>query len=78
MSASTSTGSTFGIAVAGVVVGLGILLAGEATHSPEIVAYTGGAIALAAVGIMTLAIARLPGGDHDEEDHDPGHEHEGH
>jgi len=67
---TTDSGSTFGLVIVGVIVGMAILLGGEATHSPEIVAYSGGAIVLASVGLMTLVIARMEGGhDEDHETH---------
>lgn len=48
----------FGLMVLGVVVGLAVLVGGEAAHVDSMV-YGGGVIVLASVAVMTVAIARM-------------------
>jgi hypothetical protein len=64
---------TFALSVVGVVVGLAILLVAEYLHLGDALVYGGGAVALAAVGVMTVAIARLEGEEEHGHDHGGGH-----
>lgn len=64
---------TFALSVGGVVLGLVILLVAEAYHLGDALVYGGGVVALAAVGVLTVAIARIEG-----EEEEVGHGGEGH
>lgn len=64
------SGTLYATSVFGVVLGLAILLVAEYLHVGDLVVYGGGFVALAAVGLMTLAIAREPHlNDHGDDDH---------
>lgn len=55
-----SESSVFGISILAVVVGLAILLYG-AEHTANAITFSGGAVVLAGIALMTVYIARLDG-----------------
>lgn len=60
------SGATYAASVAGVALGLAVMLVSEYAHLGDLLVYGSGAVVLAFVGLMTVAIAR--------EDHPPDHD----
>jgi hypothetical protein len=63
------------LAVLGLVLGLAILLVGEASGGEGLAVPVGGAVGLAGVALLTYLVARAPGG---HEGHEGGEELEAH
>jgi hypothetical protein len=58
------------VAVLALVVGLGVLLVGEATGGEGLAVPVGGVVGLAGVTLLTVLVARAPGGHEGQEEHE--------
>ena len=63
------SGATYATSVAGVTLGLAVMLVSEYAHLGDLLVYGSGFVVLAFVGLMTFALAREDHPDHDDGEH---------